>query len=144
MTVVHLRLGYTQSQARRPESRSQETLRRVAVVEAQAPAAAAAQAAAPAAWRPAAPAASNAAHANARRGPVAPRYAQTPPEEESFAALARQTLDAAHDHVPKSCVLPTDDRKVRMCPFVTPCYITGVMKGCYITFPVCYITLSVI
>ena len=46
---------------------------------------------------------------------MAPRDAQTPPLEESFAALARQTLDAAHDHVPQ-CVLPTDDRKARMCP----------------------------
>jgi hypothetical protein len=45
---------------------------------------------------------------------VAPRDAQTPPLEDSFAALARQTLDAAHDHVPQ-CVLPPDDRKARMC-----------------------------
>jgi hypothetical protein len=46
---------------------------------------------------------------------VAPRDAQTPPLKESFAALARQTLDAAHDHVPE-CALPIDDRKARMCP----------------------------
>ena len=45
---------------------------------------------------------------------MAPRDAPPPPLEESFAALARQTLDAAHDHVPQ-CVLPPDDRKARMC-----------------------------
>ena len=45
---------------------------------------------------------------------MAPRDAQTPPLEESFAALARQTLNAAHDHMPQ-CVLPPDDRKARTC-----------------------------
>ena len=50
---------------------------------------------------------------------MAPRDAQTPPLEESFAALARQTLNAAHDHVPQ-CVLPPDDRKARMCPRPRP------------------------
>ena len=56
--------------------------------------------------RPAA-AASTATHANAQGGSVAPRDARTPPLEESSAALARQTLDAAPYHVPQR-VLPTE------------------------------------
>ncbi len=55
---------------------------------------------------------------------MAPRDAQTPPLEESFAAAAfyppdAAVLDTARDHVPQ-CVLPTDDRKARMCPRPRP------------------------